>query len=150
MPRGRSSCSYTKAGWNCPYSKGRDATLYRRPVDREPPWDKLTVGLTMDSEFIERRDAGFYVTGSRVPIDRVVWEYRNGENPETIQSHYPALSLEQVNGAISFYLNHKDEVEQAIEEHRREEDAFIAAHPAPPHLKEKLERARQRLLARRS
>lgn len=104
----------------------------------------------MDRDFIERRDAGFYLIGSRVPIDRVVWEYRNGENPETIQSHYPTLNLEQVNGAISFYLNHKDEVEQVIEERRREEDAFVAAHPAPPHLKEKLERARQQLLARRS
>src|SRR5438552_16987128 len=104
----------------------------------------------MARDYIERRETGFYLMGSRVPIDRIVWEYRNGEDPETIQSHYPTLSLEQVNGAITYYLNHKDKVEQVIEERRREEDAFIAAHPAPPHLKEKLERARQQLPARRS
>jgi hypothetical protein len=73
----------------------------------------------MDSDFVERREAGFYLTGSRVPIDRVVWEYRNGEDPGTNQSHYPTLSLEQVNGAIAFYLNHKDGVDQVV--------------PSPPH-----------------
>ena len=103
----------------------------------------------MDGEFVERRDGGFYVIGSRVPIDRVVWEYLNGEDPETIQSHYSTLSLEQVNGAILFYLNHKDEVEQVMEERRREEDAYIAAHPTPPDIKEKFQRMRQQMLSRR-
>jgi hypothetical protein len=46
----------------------------------------------MAREFIERRETGFYVAGSRVPIDRVIWEYRNGEDPEAIQAHYPTLS----------------------------------------------------------
>ena len=108
------------------------------------------MGLIMDREFVERRDSGFYMTGSRVPIDRIVWEYRNGEDPATIQAHYPTLSLEQVNGTIAFYLNHKDEVEQVIEERRREEDAYIATHPAPPGIKEKFERMRQEMLSRRS
>jgi hypothetical protein len=52
--------------------------------------------------------------GSRVPIDRIVWEYRNGEDPETVRSHYPTLSLDQVKGAIGFYLKHRVEVEQVI------------------------------------
>ena len=30
-----------------------------------------------------------------MPLDRIIWEYRNGEDPETIQSHYPTLTLEQ-------------------------------------------------------
>jgi len=104
----------------------------------------------MDRNFVERRDSGFYLVGSRVPIDRIVRDYRDGEQPEAIRSHYPTLSLEQVNGAIAFYLGHKDEVEKVMAERERVEDDFRKAHPAPPHLKEKLERARQQLLARRS
>jgi hypothetical protein len=42
---------------------------------------------------------------------------------ETIQSHYPTLTLEQVNGANTLYQSHKEEVEQAMEERRRAEDA---------------------------
>ena len=104
----------------------------------------------MDWDCVERRDAGFYLVGSRVPIDRIVWEYHKGEDPETTQSHYPTLSLEQVNGAIAFYLNHSDEVDQVIEERRRQEGAYIAANPTPPDIREKFERMRRQMLARRS
>lgn len=104
----------------------------------------------MAGDYIERRETGLYIVGSRVPIDRVVWEYRNGEDPETIQSHYPTLSLEEVNGAIAFYLNHKDEVEHAMEERRRAEDAYTAAHPAPPEIKQRFERMRRQMASRRS
>lgn len=103
----------------------------------------------MPQEFIERRDSGFYIIGSRVPIDRVVYEYRNGEEPVAIQTHYPTLSLDQVNGAITFYLDHKEEVEAVIAERRIVEDEWSRTHPAPAHLKEKLERARQQLAGQR-
>ena len=104
----------------------------------------------MDRDFVERHETGFYLIGSRVPIDRIVREYQDGEQPEAIRSHYPTLSLEQVNGAIAFYLGHKDEVEKVMAERERVEDEFSKTHPAPPRLKAQLERARQQLLARRS
>ena len=47
--------------------------------------------VTMAGNFIEHRDSGYYLVGSRVPIDRIVWEYRDGEQPEAIRSHYPFL-----------------------------------------------------------
>jgi uncharacterized protein (DUF433 family) len=104
----------------------------------------------MPHDYIERREAGFYIVGSRVPIDRIVWEYRNGEDPEAIQSHYPALSLDQVNGAIAFYWEHKDEVERVIEERRVAEEAYAVAHPNPPDIQEKFERMRRQIASRRS
>jgi hypothetical protein len=45
--------------------------------------------------------------------------------------------------------NH-EEVEADIAERERVEDDFGESHPAPPYSKQKLERARQQLLARRS
>ena len=118
--------------------------------DREPPWDKLRVGVIMDRDFVERRDGSFYLIGSRVPLAHLVREFQQGEPPEAIRSHYPTLSLEQVYGAITFYLGHKSEVENDIAEREREEDAYSAAHPTPPDIKEKFERMRQQMLARRS
>jgi hypothetical protein len=41
-------------------------------------------------------------------------------------------------------------VEKDITERERVGDEFTQTHPAPAHLKEKLERARQQLLARRT
>ena len=100
-------------------------------------------------EFVEHRHGSFYLIGSRVPLAHLACEFQLGESPEAIRSHYPTLSLEQVYGAITFYLGHKEEVEHDIEEREREEDEFEKNHPFPPHLKEKLERARQDLLARK-
>jgi uncharacterized protein (DUF433 family) len=97
----------------------------------------------MNRECIERRETGLYIVGSRVPIDRIISEYRNGEDPETIQSHYPTLSVEQITGAIAYYQSHKDEVEAGMEERRRAEDAYTAANPNPPEIRKRFERMRQ-------
>jgi uncharacterized protein (DUF433 family) len=110
----------------------------------------MKLGVAMDGNFVEHRESGFYLVGSRVPIDRIVREYRDGEQPEAIRSHYPTLSLEQVNGAIAFYLGHKEEVEKVIAEREQVEAEFRKSHPTPAHLKAKIERARQQQLARRS
>ena len=118
--------------------------------DRQPPWDKLKVVVTMDRDFVESRDGSFYLIASRVPLAHLVREFQHGEPPEAIRSHYPTLSLEQVYGAITFYLGHKDEVENDIAEREREEDEFTKTHPTPPDIKEKFERMRRQMLARRS
>ena len=104
----------------------------------------------MDRDFVERRDGSFYLTGSRVPLAHLVREFQQGEPPEAIRSHYPTLSLEQVYGAITFYLGHKSEVENDIADREREEDEFTRTHPTPPDIKEKFERMRQQMLSRRS
>ena len=104
----------------------------------------------MTKEFVERRDGSLYLTGSRVPLAHLVREFQHGESPEAIRSHYPTLSLEQVYGALTFYLGNQDQVEQDIAEREREEDAFSAAHPAPAKIKEKFQRMRQQVPSRRS
>jgi len=103
----------------------------------------------MDREFVERRDGSFYFMGSRVPLAHLVREFQQGESPDAIRSHYSTLSLEQVYGAITFYLGHKNEVESDIAEREREEDEVTKTHPTPPDLKEKFERMRQQMPARR-
>jgi uncharacterized protein (DUF433 family) len=105
----------------------------------------------MSREFVEQRDSGFYLIGSRVPLAHVVREFQRVELPEAIRSHYPTLSLEQVYGAIAFYLGAaKEEVEKDIADREGVEEEFTRTHPSPPHLKQKLDRARQQLLARRT
>ncbi|MGP8246534.1 MAG: DUF433 domain-containing protein [Bryobacteraceae bacterium] len=97
----------------------------------------------MNRDFVERRNTGFYLVGSRVPLASLVREYQRGEPPEAIRSHYPTLSLEQVYAAIAFYLGHQDAVDSDIAEREGLEDAYSVAHPAPPELKRKFEPMRQ-------
>ena len=104
---------------------------------------RLNAGRLMSREFVERRDESFYLIGSRVPLAHIVREFQRGESPEAIRSHYPALSLEQVYGAITFYLGSRKDVEADIAEREREEDAFTTAHPTPPEVRMTFERMQQ-------
>jgi hypothetical protein len=101
-----------------------------------------------DRDFIERRDSSFYLVGSRVPLATIVREFLDGQSPEAIRSAFPTLTLEQVYGAITFYLGHKAEVDNDLATRAREENGFSETHPAPADLKEKLERARGQLHSR--
>ena len=100
--------------------------------------------------YVERRAGAFYLVGSRVPLDCIVREYSSGESPDTIRLHFPTLTLEQVHGAIAFHLTHRSEVETAMRERERVEDAFTSSDPPPQGLKERLESTRQRPLTERS
>ena len=104
----------------------------------------------MPKDFVERRHGSFYLIRSRVPLATIVHDFQNGQTPEAIQSNFPTLSLEQVYGAITFYLGNKDDVEKDMSERRRVEDEFIKTHPTPSGLKQKLERAREQMVSRRS
>jgi Protein of unknown function (DUF433) len=103
----------------------------------------------MPSEYVERRDESFYLTGSRVPLARIAYEFQNGETAEAIQSNFPTLRLDQVYGAIAFYLANQEEVEKDMEALRRIEDEFSRTHPNPPGLKQKLLDRREQSTARR-
>lgn len=104
----------------------------------------------MAKEFVERRHDSFYLIGSRVPLAHIIRQFQNGEQPEAIRLHYPTLTLEQVYGAIAFYLGNKKEVEKDIAGREREEEEYTRTHPTSPEVKEKFERMRQQMLTRRS
>ena len=60
------------------------------------------------------------IGSSDVSLDSVVIAYREGHSAETIQQLYPALNLEEVHGAVAFYLANQGEVH----EHLRRQNAL--------------------------
>lgn len=98
----------------------------------------------MVSEYIEQRNGSYYIARTRISLDSVVYSFRRGNSPETIQSEYPLLKLAQIYGAIAFYLDNQETVDRYLEEKRREfEASAIPLSEANPELWAKLERARQ-------
>jgi uncharacterized protein (DUF433 family) len=55
------------------------------------------------------------VGDSRVMLDSVVAAFKEGHSPETIRQQYPALTLEAVYGAITYYLAHQAEIEAYLQ-----------------------------------
>jgi uncharacterized protein (DUF433 family) len=68
------------------------------------------------SEYIEQRNGGFYIAGTRVSLDSIAYSFRAGDSPETIRQNFSSLTLEQVYGAIAFYLANEQEVDSNIRE----------------------------------
>lgn len=101
----------------------------------------------MDKTYVEQRDGGYYVAGERVSLDSLVYAFRRGASPESIRRSFPVLTLEQVYGAIAYYLAHEHEIDAYLEVSEREAEAQgtelnARARAARPELFERLERAR--------
>ncbi len=103
----------------------------------------------MANDHIDLRDGGFYIKGTRVPLDSIVYEFRNGASPESIRQAFPILTLEQVYGAITFYLGHQEQVDGTIRDAERAWSEFEAAHPIPDALRNRIREARGRTTSRR-
>src|SRR5690348_7856705 len=104
----------------------------------------------MPREYVEQRRGSYYVQGTRVSLDSVVYAFLRGESPEGIAESFPALSLEQVYGAIAFYLSNRENVDSYLEEGKAEFARLRKeARAKHPQLYAKLDAARQRIVSPR-
>jgi uncharacterized protein (DUF433 family) len=69
----------------------------------------------MNKSYVEKRDGNYWVTGTRVSLDSIVYAFLDGQTAESIAQSFPVLTLEQVYGAIVFYLAHRNEIEAYLE-----------------------------------
>jgi uncharacterized protein (DUF433 family) len=100
----------------------------------------------MTSEYIEERNGAYYIAGTRISLDSVVYSFERGNSPEAIRQSFPALKLAQIYGAIAFYLDHQAEIRKYLEnEERRVQESTIPLSEANPELWNRLQRAREEL-----
>jgi uncharacterized protein (DUF433 family) len=65
-------------------------------------------------DYITKVDGAYRITDSRISLDSVVYAWRDGLSPESIRENFPVLSLEEVYGAITFYLANQEEIDQHL------------------------------------
>lgn len=71
--------------------------------------------------FKELEDGTIRMRGTRVPLDAVVYSYKEGATPEDIIRSYTTLNLRDVYAAITFYLDNQNQVDAYLK--KREEEA---------------------------
>jgi len=108
--------------------------------------------VTINSEYIEQRNGGYYLAGTRVSLDSVVYAFNRGETPAEILEDFAAIGkLSRVYGAIAFYLEHQAEFDKYLENEKREFEAEVARgiplEQSNPQLWERLQQARAQLTA---
>ena len=69
--------------------------------------------------YIEYRNDAYWVKGTRISLDAIAYAFQQGLSPESIVQYFPLLTLEQLYGAIAFYLGNGAQI-----------DAYLAAEEA--------------------
>jgi uncharacterized protein (DUF433 family) len=104
-------------------------------------WKK---SATMSKEYVEKRDASYWISNTRVSLDSVVYAFLGGQSAESIAQSLPALTLEQVYGAVAFYLSNRADIDAYLAQAQADyEIARQAARDADPMFYVKLADARR-------
>lgn len=64
---------------------------------------------------IVNADGVVLITGTRVPLDSIVFEFRNGATAEAIAEQF-SLELADIYSVISYYLRHQSTVENYLQQ----------------------------------
>src|SRR5262249_38014449 len=81
---------------------------------------------TNGASYVDQRERSYWISGTRVSLDSVVYAFWGGQTPESIAQSFPTLTLEQVYGAIAFYLAHRDEIDRSLAQSGGDLDAARA------------------------
>ncbi len=100
----------------------------------------------MENRYVEKRDEGFWVAGKRISLDSVVYAFRRGQSPESIRRSFPLLTLEEIYGAIAFYLANQTEIDGYLIREEKELEAMRQdSRATDSDWHKKMQKARQEL-----
>jgi uncharacterized protein (DUF433 family) len=60
------------------------------------------------------KDGTIRVIGSRVTLDSLIHEFKNGATAEQIQEDFPSLALADIYSVIAYYLQHSESVDEYL------------------------------------
>jgi uncharacterized protein (DUF433 family) len=62
-------------------------------------------------EQVQEREGEYYVVNTRVPVGVVIAAWQRATTPQHIVEQFPSLSLADVYGVITYYLDHQQELD---------------------------------------
>ena len=94
--------------------------------------------------YVDQHDGAYWIASTRVSLDSVVFAFLEGLSPESIADSFEMLTLEQVFGALAYYLKHRTEVDAYLQQSEADFDEVChRLREAHPLLYQKLEAARR-------
>jgi uncharacterized protein (DUF433 family) len=73
----------------------------------------------MAPDYVKNKEGAYRIGETRVSLDSLVYLFREGMSAESMVESYPSLSLEQVHGALAFYLANQHDVDAYLAEGER-------------------------------
>lgn len=94
------------------------------------------------NDYVEVRNGGYYVAGTRIGLDTVFYDFQRGGSPEAIFDAYPSIGrLGKIYGALAFILDHPAEVEAYLKDQDRLFEEIQARFPMSQDMIDRLQRA---------
>ena len=110
--------------------------------------DMIMLEPTISAPLTRWEDGTIRITGSRVPIDTLIYHFRLGATAEEISYKFPSLQLADIYGAIYYYLAHRRDVEEYLSQQEASADAVQQRIESDPEYQQTKAEMRERLLAR--
>ncbi len=80
--------------------------------------------------YVEERDGGYYIAGTRIVLSSIVHAFQAGESPDEILRSFPlAGPLVKIYGAITFYLENREKVEAYLKNQDQRWEALRREYP---------------------
>lgn len=100
-------------------------------------------------EYVEMRNGGYYVKGKRVSLDTLVALFHAGYPPNLLHYNFPSLTLEEIYGALTFYLANREQVDESIRRIAEEFDRRVPPlSESDPELYARLMKAKEEMAAK--
>jgi uncharacterized protein (DUF433 family) len=97
---------------------GQDASLrYNQTI-------MVALGETISMPLVVNEHGTIRIKGSRVSLDSIIHHFKLGATAEQIVQSFPSLSLGDVYSSIAYYLTHRQEIEEYLQEQETAADAL--------------------------
>ena len=95
-------------------------------------------------------DGTIKISGSRVSLDSVIFNYRQGATAEEIAMRFPALRLADIHSCIAYFLNHQEDVDKYLADRERSAAELRERITNDPLQQQGLNEMRERIRARQA
>jgi uncharacterized protein (DUF433 family) len=95
-------------------------------------------------------DGTIKISGSRVSLDSVIFNYRQGATAEEIAMRFPGLRLADIHSCIAYFLNHQEDVDKYLADRERSAAELRERITSDPLQQQGLNEMRERIRARQA
>ena len=108
----------------------------------------LALEETISMPLVVTEQGTIRIKGSRVSLDSIVHHFKLGATAEQIVQSFPSLSLGDIYSSIAYYLTHRQEIEEYMEQQGTAADALQEELESNPDYQVEIAELRSRILGR--
>ena len=108
----------------------------------------IALDTTQNVPLTQTENGTIRITGSRVSLESILGQYEQGSTAEQIQESFPSLKLADIYAVISYYLNHRGQVDEYLGEQEMKAQSLRDSIEADPVYRSKLTDLRARIKSR--